>query len=80
MILSIIPGVNEITVFPGTRSIPCSAYRDYLEKVYLIENNFVGGVYSWFADQKDAFNFFTHFTPGSGAYLVHAISAFDIEY
>ena len=80
MILNFIQGLNIITAFPGTHSIPCSGYRNYIEKIYLIDNKQKNGVFSWFADQKDIFNFFTHFIPGSGTYHVHALSAFEMEY
>lgn len=77
MTISIEPGINYIAVFPGTSEVPCNQYDEYLSSIVL-SASWKAGVVGYIPN--DMFNFFTSFIPGSGVYIVHALSSFEIEY
>ena len=77
MTIDISPGLTYINRFPGTETIPCSAYDEYIQCIYLSGGSIIG-VLVYVPD--DMFSLFTSFEPGSGIYIVNALSSFQIEY
>jgi len=77
MTININPGVNYINNFPGSEDVLCSTYDAYLKVIYL-SAGFAYGVLAYVPG--DMFPAFTSFCPGSGIYIVEALSSFQIEY
>ena len=78
MIIEVTPPVTEIDPFPGTQAIPCSAYDDKLNVIFLsgASHGAFPGVIVY--SPGAALNMFTHFIPGSGKYIIRPKEAFDI--
>jgi len=78
MIIQVTPPTTEIEIFPGTVNMPCSAYDDKLNVIFLSGASHGGlpGIISYIPYTN--LNLFNYFIPGSGVYIIKAKEAFEI--